>query len=417
MNDLRTASAIETSGLALELARIADRAFQLMLPKCEVAVLVHDNHYSLYVDHKRYSQLADPLACDLRSLGWDVEVYRYPWSKIQTSSLRHCSRSINIYFLLSCLWSFIKTLSFRKARLNSWHFLLKQIGCKQIYAIQPAPYICEAAHLAKVAIYDLQHGVITQSSPYYEYCLNPEVNSYLKPDSILFLYKSSYKTWKNKNPVIDLKYIGSPYLADPIHARSSSFDVHGAANVILFSHQVAYGEKWGKTGVDVDGDWTCDGIPLSLAGLLQNIEHPTKLYIRIHPLATAKASNIYALFKKAKLNSIHEVYISNSADAPLPHQLAQTSLHITSHSAVVYEAAELNVASIVLSKSAIIKEQFKQLEREGLVVFCANNDEDILQAASQILRLQQSYAQSHRDLAHAHYRNNFLQALSRHANQ
>jgi hypothetical protein len=394
---------------------IISSALRAFIPSSPTVILVHDDHYSINLEHKKYCQLVDPLARDLRALGYVVEVFRYPGSKLRSFELKNHSNSLNFWYFVLYVCGLVLTASNKKAKRYSWYLLLKAIECRWIYAIQPPQYICQASHNAKAIIYDLQHGIITASDPYYSFCFDSRHDASLKPNAILFLYKASYNTWKRLNPPIALEYLGSPYLADLTYSQSSDSAITSQSKLtILFSHQADYGRTWGESHHDTDGRWHKDGIPYCIIDLLSTAYLAIKLYFRVHPLSKVSPPEVQAVFSQAIHKTNSEVSIACSTDIPLPAHLSVAALHVTCHSAVVYEAAEFNIPSIVLSQSKVIKEQFQQLSDEGLVIYSSNSINDFLVAVRKLGSFKESLNGSIDPHRSQKYRTEFLQSLHIH---
>lgn len=388
------------------------------ITKAETALFVHDDHYALTITQKRYSQLADPFAMDLRSLGCSVQIYRYPGSKLRESMLKYKSYNTSLLFSLFCFIGLIATLSKKSAKIYAWSALLRLLGCKYIYAFQPSPHLCRAAHQADVAVYDLQHGLIVHTDPYYQPCFDPCRDPVLKPHAILFLYKASFDFWKVRASSPSLQYLGSPYLADPIHQKSSLIHVQAinCGITILFSQQPSYGRCWGAAE-DCDGQWHHTGIPLCLVDLLRNFSHPISLIIRLHPLSTDNAALIRDIFDQTGFSCEHSIEVFCGGTIPLPVHLSAINLHVTSHSAVVYEAAECNVPSIVLAQSDSIKESYQSLADQGLVVFTRNHSRQFAEAVQRFTPTANSADKRSCHFDQAEYRQSYLHELKLHLNK
>ena len=404
--------------LHLQLLLPLKRLLSCFIAKAETALFIHDDHYALTITQKRYSQLADPFAMDLRSLGFSVQIYRYPGSKLSESALKYKSYNTSLLFSLFCCIGLVATLSKRSAKIYAWSALIRLLGCKYIYAFQPSPNLCQAACHSNVAVYDLQHGMIAPNDPYYQPYFDPWRDQALKPDAILFLYKASFDFWKFRASSPSCQYLGSPYLADPIHQKS--MPIHNQAVnygiTILFSQQPGYGRSWG-TAEDCDGQWLQAGIPLCLVELLRDLSHPVSLIIRLHPLSTEDADSISDLFVKLGCSCEHKIEIVCGTTVPLPAHLAAINLHVTSHSAVVYEAAECNVPSIVLAQSDSIKQQYQALADQGLVVFASNHSKQFANAVQRIIHSADSTDNQSFRFDPVQYRCSYLHELKLHLNK
>ena len=404
--------------LHLQLLLPLTKLLSCFIAKAETALFIHDDHYALTINQKRYSQLADPFSMDLKSLGVSVQIYRYPGSKLRESTLKYKSCNTSLLFSLFCFIGLIATLSKKSAKIYAWSALVRLLGCKYIYAFQPSPHLCQAAHQSDVAVYDLQHGLIVDTDPYYQPCFDPCRDPVLKPHAILCLYKASYDFWKVRASSPNLQYLGSPYLADPIHQESSPVHLQ-AINygiVILFSQQPGYGRVWGATQ-DWDGQWHHTGIPLCLVNLLRDSDYPIYLIIRLHPISADNAASIRDLFDKIRYSCEHRIEIVCGAKVSLPAHLAAINLHVTSHSAVVHEAAECNVPSIVLAQSDSIKQAYQSLADQGLVVFTSNHSSRFAEAVQRFVSPPGSADQRSYCFDQPQYRQSYLHQLKLHLNK
>lgn len=394
----------------LEVLALVSRAF---CSNCEKLIFVHDDNYGLTVDSKKYCQIADPLARDIRACGFEVQIVRYPGSQLLSKHLKNKSFNINIIFAVFYALGFFLTRDKKQAKLISWYLLFKGFGCNVAYAFMPSHFFCRAAKLAGVYVYDLQHGVITPSDPYYQLCFDSSRGSDATPDAILFLYRTSYDFWKNQRLPIEIDHIGSPYLADlPSFPVSANNDQCFHSFSILFTQQADFGLSWGVEG-NCDGQWYTCGLPASIVSVLFSFKYPVRLVIRLHPLSQVPISEVMAIFRD--IPSWHKVKVVSSRDVPLLTHLAEASLHITNHSAVVFEAAEYGVPSVVLSQSTEIKDQFGHLSMQGLVDFSSNRQGCLLQSLRPHVWAHASSPKNTDFLRRSlEYRTRFLENLRRH---
>lgn len=237
-----------------------------------------------------------------------------------------------------------------------WHRILDKVQPKMVIGIQPTGPLCLACHQKSVAIYDLQHGIIsdTPDNPYYfsgyRYAYDPQ-----------FL-PSGFLCWDedSKNILHEMRQFHSAskhVTGNPWFGRFA--DNHAEDRLVQMQRALLPKESDDKPIILVTlqygltnfaHDYVKDGVMAD--ALNEAIKKTTKRYnwfLRLHPsqMVGVEKAKISAYLRQ-HFGSYESVSWRLPSTLPMPLLMATCQLHITHFSSAVIEASNFGMPSALL---------------------------------------------------------------------
>lgn len=250
--------------------------------------------------------------------------------------------------------SVMKTLTEREAL--RWEKVLAKAQPRLVIGIQPNMPLCLACHRLGVPIFDLQHGLIsdTPDNPYYFSGRRHVFHDGVLPSGVLCWDKESVATLKciswfqNK----ELISVGNPWFGRFVD-NSADDDLVQRERAKLAC------EKGDKPVVlvtlqhnmrDFAGDYVTDGVMVdALREVIKNTSERYLWLIRLHPSQMAGSEKTHLIrYLECHFGGSANVLWQSSSRSPMPLVLAMADLHITHFSSTVVEAANFGVHSALL---------------------------------------------------------------------
>ena len=352
----------------------------------ELILILGDDDYGLFLNKKRFSQLIDSFQKNLISLKLESLIIRKWRSIYPISILKNQAPSNRLLFLIGFYLNFFKSYNSFNANTNGWIYTFKFYKPKLIVAIQPDIYLCRACKRLKIPVVDLQHGIIIpEKDTYYRY-LNGIGKKEDFPDFIFSIFKSSHNKLIKKKSTCKIIYIGSPYLAnkDFVNLKENVLVKKGGRETtnVLISHQTLRNMDY----VDMfDKSWHKTGISLALLEAISKCDISINWIVRAHPTYN-NSKELYRLFNKVSLKKGTSIEIVSANSIPLPQQLQEVDLHLTSFSSVVLEAAEYGIRSAVLFNSISIENIYGTSLDSRMITQIPNKSSSIINWLNQNLK-------------------------------
>lgn len=331
------------------------------LSACDVLLVRHDHDCGYIFHGLAYAQIIDSFGdlCEKRdltvrsvaTLGSGLigeKAYRSPVT---------FSRSDSIIGISGMIVRLLRGRNFRiqwekQQRITLWCRILEKARPKYVIGILPDEYLCTAAKLKKIPVYDLQHGVISGGDHYYGETYRRETPQQKLPDAFLLWDSQSadlVTRWA-LGKCIPVRIIGNPWFirflraqADDLLVAEASADNYGTGDprpCILVSLQ------WGiASGLP---EQVCNGI---LAPELEQVIRDTieqyNWIIRLHPVQLSDTAEREATIKYLSDTFGTKMALQwvKTSKIPLPVILSTSDLHITCMSSIVAEASWMGIRS------------------------------------------------------------------------
>ena len=336
------------------------------IPQVDILYACHDNSRSVLLNGKYYSPLIDGLILKLND--YSNITLALPFSKYSANKTNGNTINLNLYVIAAIIKRFFTSGSFAlKNKKNDplirfYNKLYQKLNLKLIIAIQPSIEMCIAAKRNKIKIMDLQHGIIETKNSNSYYSLDKRFlhqNSGW-PDYILCRNKQSYQT------VLNLKDYTKPFLIGNLNkifyqnvfpSKKDNKLVKTKAKTILYTFQPTYTSTFSS-------DNFCEGIifPNELYKLILTSKY--NFILKLHPSQIHK-KGLFKLHIKAfhKLFSKYKnVDFRICNQKPIEYSLAKSDIHITFNSAVLFDAMDYDLKTILLDDNLIrLKHYFGEL--------------------------------------------------------
>lgn len=328
------------------------------LKKAEVFLVAHDHDRAFKYKGLHYSTLVDSLAELLIDAKITREYFSKPYSAVGSGKNYFNYRTANHLFIcMDILAFFVATIQRRKVfevrmrlRHYIWIFLLKKVSPRLVVGVQPDNALCSAARSLNIEVYDLQHGVISETIPAYgEKYISMTPTEWL-PTGYLCWDKYSadiINVWAAKKGIRTF-VVGNPWVSRFSYPEKTDHLVQEFSSVQSLSFRsekkILVALQWDLARFYPEyfaKDQFIHSEFLEMFTVLKDVQwlvrmHPVQ---KMDPIQNKKITEI--------LSQYENVEFAWSSEAPLPSVLAQVDAHITWDSCVVIEAASMGVKSFV----------------------------------------------------------------------
>ena len=349
-------------------------------PQSDILTFACDNDRYIDYKNKKYSPLINTLEDDFAKNGLtSISITRVA-STIKGSLSHGNVISPEGAFARALLFKKIKSCFIRKKYPYSkyeekiWLNILRKTSVKFVIGINPSRELCSACHQNKIWVADIQHGVISDTHPWYGEQYRAKDNTQWLPDAFLCWDEGSSKViskWAIQHN-IDVLTIGNPWIERFIQQSPKD-------NIYQYLSSKLQVKKEFKPTILITLNWGNDNIPNKF--IHPELEKTILSYIdkynwviRLHPnQIIGFASHEGPLFEKY----FQSTYPKNKIDwktatkMPLPLLLAQVNIHITWSSSVCIEASYFGIRSLVLDSQmqdgAERSDYYQHLEELGYI--------------------------------------------------
>lgn len=365
------------------------------LSNCDVLLVRHDNDCGYNFLGKVYSPLIDTIGdlCIMRGL--KVQSVATPYSRYVGNEAHFSPVSLNRSFFMigvaGKLLQLFREYEYRKKwtelrRVELWFQILNKANPKYVIGIQPDEFLCRAAKLHGISVYDLQHGIIHDENPYYgeHYRENTSVESL--PDGFLCWDDRSVSVilkWAHRTKIQVLK-IGNPwFLRFSRILKEDSLVIEAMADKEVISIKqpcILVSLQWGFSE-----NYPDESNGIIFEALEKAILDTSDLYdwiLRLHPvqLRGSERGKVIDYLDKTFGTEKTQKWLKYSY-MPLPALLNKVDLHITGGSTVVIEAAWMGVQSGLMNERLTYDPKYQDIysnERNtGMVENLPHNSEEI----------------------------------------
>lgn len=326
----------------------------------KIVTFACDNDRSFLYNGTYYSPLIDTLEDDLRRHGIECQSVARLSSNIKGSKSYGNVASPDGGFARALLQKRLKKLitpqeryPYSKWEERVWDAILEQTGAEKIVGILPSRELCNACHRRGIWVADIQHGVISETHPWYGQALRSGEPAEWAPDAFLCWDQESANVidaWaeaKGSETIV----AGNRWLSRFIRCAPDDTLV----NSIITDNKEQLKALSGKPTILVSLSWGCSDLPNGFMadGLRDAICETSSDFnwlLRLHPnqligFASGESVKFFDFFEKHLSGHAAWQWASN---APLPVVLDAAGLHISWNSSVAIEASLMGIKSALL---------------------------------------------------------------------
>ena len=345
--------------IVIKIFRDCFRWDRIHYPRADVLTVAHDNDRSLLHAERWYSPLVDTLEDDLRSRGLRCISVTRIISRIKgdlsygnaLSPEGAFARALVVKRVFGLL--FRRRYSYSRMEERIWARILDETGVSSVVGIQPSRELCVACHKRGIWVADIQHGVISESHPWYGEAFRGKDPVKYLPDAFL-VWDQGSKQVLDKWAIgkgIQTIVTGNRWVARFMMPRSDDVLV----NDLLQQYASENINKTQKKAILVALSWGEVNIPNGfMVDELRDVIHETSSqyhwFVRLHP----NQLNGFATHEGRKFSKFFEENLSNFVEwevatkSPLPIILSQVDLVISWNSSVSIEASQFGLNTCLL---------------------------------------------------------------------
>ena len=326
------------------------------IEKCDVLLVCHENDRGYKLSGKWYSPLLDSIAWHLNDLSYSRITKGI--SQLKSVNTFGEPKLYSRYLINSKIKSiFLKAFRsdyYYLSQVRLWKEILLKSEASIVIAIQPDEALCHAGKIMNVLVCDYQHGVITDSMPYYGSEFQVTKKSEALPHVYLCWDQPSCDVL-NKWTVaknIPAYNVGHSWLDR--FCNVNQLDELVKSELLLIRNMNSNSKcnvlvtlQWGLSEFYPEFFSDDEFIHNSLVNVIKKCSRDYNWYIRLHPVHVkneAVKRKICDFFSK-----IDNVDTEIATSASLPALLSQMHGHITWDSSSVIEATNFAIPSFVMN--------------------------------------------------------------------
>lgn len=355
--------------LVVKLIRDTFRVDNIKIDKADVLTFACDNDRYIDYQGKKYSPLINTLEDALANEGLkSVSITRIA-SRIKGNLSHGRVYSPEGGFARALLVKRLKGIFLPKGTYpysyleeKIWDRILSQSEAKVVVGINPSRELCTVCHRKGIWVADIQHGVISESHPWYgEKFRSTDKREWL-PDAFYCWDNSSASAigqWANKVGIQTIA-IGNPWVNRFIMCKPN--------DQLCSSLRTQYNlSKNGKPTILLTLSWGCYNIPNEFIHphLEKFILDTINIYnwiIRLHPnqlqgFATDSGDRFVNYYADKFADTGIDWKLASSM--PLPLLISMTDVHISWNSSVCIESAFMGVRSLLLDPELMPKGRYE----------------------------------------------------------
>ncbi len=347
-------------------------------PKSDVLTFACDNDRYIDFNGKKYSPLIDTLEDDLKNLGLTTTSVTRIASIIKGDISYGNALSPEGPFARAMILKRLKAMitngyPFSHYEYSIWQYILDNVMPRVVIGVNPSRELCKLCHERGIWVADIQHGVISDSHPWYGQKYRSSDPNYWLPNAFLVWDNGSFEVM-NKwccDRGIDVIQIGNPWISRFLK-KDKNDELVG---FLLRKYPIVLNDK--KRTIMLSLSWGDVTIPNGfihpeLEKFMKQNKDEFNWILRLHPnQLKGFASDEGERFRKYWKKSFSEFDIDWEyySAVPLPLILSNIDYHITWSSSVCIEAAKFNVKSLVMNPEfrSIKSDYYLDLERQGFV--------------------------------------------------
>jgi len=328
----------------------------------DVLLFCHDHDRGYKFNNKAYAQLTDSLCDIFKERGLSVISIATPFSQVTGRLAYNNPKNINRQFLWSGITDKLLSLckierlcarKYKDRVEKLWIKILSTNSPRLIIAIQPTYKLCRASHSLRIPIYDLQHGVISDSHPSYGEVFKKEANPKDLPTGFLCWDTSSANAldkWAT-NKGCKVLIIGNPWFKRFFERSKCDALVQKSNYVPIFKNRnknILVSLQWNMN--NFYPEQINNGVmPTCIERVIEKTHNHFNWLIRLHPVQIFNGEKKHVeKYLYDKFGTFVNVDWVLSTNYPLPVILTYTTLHITCWSTVTKEASLFGIPTALL---------------------------------------------------------------------
>jgi len=368
----------------------------------DVMILRHDTDCGYLFEDKKYSQLADTLAMELREKGLSTLTVATPYSACDPGGCYNDPVSMNrITFLgnicsraLRYLWFGKKTTEISKGfRQWAWRRVIAKSKPKLVVGIQPPLELFEVCMSQGIPCYDLQHGIVLPEELYYAALLETLRLADQQVGVLCWDEATVRKIRKatEENPHVDTPLVGNLWVRRFRQPRVSDKLIQEAIDgaplitgkpVILITLQWRLQELYRLRNVqETLSGWV---MPEPLENIIRSTCDEFDWWIKMHPVAARSQEGKQQLdYLNRNFGGLAGVHFGSEVlNTPLPALMKFAHAHLTDSSACTLEATQFGLVTglwnPIFEDPQVLKNWFPALEGTGEISFVKWQENEIL---------------------------------------
>lgn len=333
---------------------------------------------------KYFDKFLDPIGivCDQNSINW-IHVSR-PLAKIYGKKSFSNAYEINkeyllAYFLDSVLKydAEIDELKYnsKSFRVQLFNRLLIKIKPKAILSINYLPELALAAKNLNIPLIEVLHGKGYTTKP--TDWLTHGKNNLIFPSHVASFDSVSSDLIRRELPkinVIDVEDIPFNFYKEQSLSENLVIFKKNRLRVLVTLQWGFDGEVKSLNGILNDGL-----LPNGLIGAIKELGDKFDWRIRLHPVQMHESLKLYSKQKrylKSVFRGMDNVSLELTPEKNIYESLGNVDFHITTGSMTVFEAAQMNVVSLVLNKS--LDGAFDEISKSNWLYFAEDSSKEIV---------------------------------------
>lgn len=367
------------------------------LKPVDVLFVDHDGHRAYCFQDKQYAPLIDSLQETYRAAGRTCLTIAEPFSQIVGARAFGDVVDFNGSFARAAIRRVIvnriaetETIEGTRYIREVWLRILRRARPAEVIAIQPSQALCSACRELGIAVSDLQHGVISDSHPWYGSSFRKNYETEGLPTAFLCWDESSAQVLEKWAPEkgIAVRVVGNPWTrrflaADPADALVREANAtHEWLRKLPSRNRILVTLGWGLRGMAVAGMPQHLSFPTPLLNIIRETARRATWFIRLHPVQVRGGEGLELVsFLRQHLGETPNVYWTEVSSIPLPVLLQSTDLHLTVGSTVTSEAAAFEIPTGLIApnpRPADWLQQYYETElAAGIAEFVPNTEEEL----------------------------------------
>jgi hypothetical protein len=335
------------------------------LAAADMLLVRHDADCGYVHAGRAYAPLTDTIGDWAAALGLRVRSVAAPYSRLRGEEAAHDPVTINRPMLITALVGRVLRIATGTSRGTAWadgrrttlwKNLLRRTRPKAVIGINPEAALCRAGRQLGIPVFDLQHGLISNETPWYGHMAIAPPNADYLPAGVLCWDESSAAEvgeWATAQGVI-APVLGNPWIARFQEAAPEDEVVKtalaGLPGLSGERPRILVSLQWGLRELYYrDGSFNglmVDALEKAILATANRYEW----LLRLHPvqLRGDGAASVEAYLERT-FGGLPGVEWQRVSAVALPALLGSVTAHVTDSSSVVVEAARFGVPSAMLN--------------------------------------------------------------------
>jgi len=329
---------------------------------CDVLLVCHDHDRGYVFQGRLYAQLLDSFGELVTRRGLKTCTVATPFSRAVKNKAFGSPHVANRIYLREQirlkLRDHLPGVSVKKDGQDTllWQCILQLAKPRVVVAIQPGHDLCRAGKAMSIPVFDLQHGLIDDDSPYYSEKHQGLTDIMALPSGFLCWDEHNARILKDwvLSRGITVHVIGQPWFNRFIYKNIHDQLVNEALNKFRLPKKenmptILVSLQWGMH-LYSHGHITNRVMPSALEKVIKDTSGDIRWLLRLHPIQLfGEEASICRSYLIAMFSSNDNVMWDQVSQMPLPIVLSLSDLHLTFHSSITIEATWMGLRSGLLN--------------------------------------------------------------------